>query len=1016
MSKDKKKLIVIAALFAALLIGLLVVIVIMRDREVIAKAENTYHPIYESYCSYEHDKDISIDGKLEESVWKNKKWFSNTYLANTNGTMPVLKLTAFSTEYGVYIASVVEDTNLVSDGQRSPGMNSNWELYVTADNVGEVRKNDMLYRRQFNIDMTGDAYTIYTNFDRAVVVDGKLNSGSTKSATLEMFVPWQTLGIDVSKGIPKDFRVMPAYRGVLEGQTSTSLLQPVNFPIASTKDYYAFDNSGYINLDREGAIVGDSKFGNTKTANWDISKEAEGVIQSSIGTEHHKIFFTEDYGENFIVETTMIPVRALENDWPKAGILFQGTDGLYTSVLMDMNDGVLTNGKNGTKNFAKYQFVTIDNEGGKWNQRALSDCVQDNANASKKEGVKLTVIKLGGKFWYFADGNFITAQDKAFMDIEVIPGFYSLGGDVIYKDYSCKVITKDEVVSYLNERNLYMVDVAVASAGGSVVSSKTTVKKGESYELTITSNSGYEVSSVLINGEERINDVKKNASEGIYTVTNTKSNQDVKVKFAKCDGHKFSGQVKGAGEYLGATILLTGQTNKALRYEVSATGEKGFAVVVPAGTYKVLVKSDNYKASIDTVKISGDTVKNYTLNRSSFPEKVTVNGKEVKSLLSNWDLSKEYLGTVSTSYAKGGKIAPLYFENTGSDFVLEATINYTTKFEGGKEYQSDLMGGFVFNDGTNSAWIMARGTGVVHTGWKYVNNLIDYNAITYPDAKAVQFAIAKVGDKVNLYFNGELATVMDWATIAPKISSKSTMALGLYMVADKTADIEFSKYSVRTGTSAATSYINSHALQDKTLAANPLFSEVLTVNGVKIKSLLNRWDLTNVGNNVITGSYAMESKLKPLYFTSHGNTALMKTTIEYTTEFKAGETYQPDLMGGFTFSDGKNTGFIVACGTGITYTGWKQDQGLIGKPVLTYPEKRSVELTVALKNGYMYVFMNDEYVAKKKVSKIVTGANAGTDLAIGLTMVADKKADIRFTNTSISTDLNVVDTYISQHR
>lgn len=1013
MNKKTKHLIISVSILATLLIGLVVLLILAKDKEIIAEAENTYNPIYASYCTYEHDKEISIDGKLNETVWQNKQWFSNTYLANTNGTMPSFKLTGFATEYGVYLASVVEDGNLVNDGQRSPGKNSNWELYVTADNVGEIRPNDTIYRRQFNVDMTGDAYTVYSNFDRAVVVEGELNSGATTSATLEMFIPWNTLGIDTSRGIPNGFRVMPGYRAVLEGQSATSLLQPVNYPLASTTDYYAFNSNGYINVDREGAIVGDSKFGNTKTANWDISREAEGIVQSSTGTEHHKIFFTEEYGENFIVETTMIPVKSLNNDWPKAGIFFQGTDGLYHTVWMDMNDGVLTTGKNGTKNFSKYQFVTLDNEGGKWNQRSLSDCVQDNANASKKEGVTLTVIKLDGKFWYFADGNFIIAQEKAFMDIEVIPGFYALGGDVIYKDYSCNAITKDEVVSYLNERNLYMVDAAVASAGGSVTSSATTVKKGESYELTITSNSGYEVSSVLINGTEKIGDVKKNASGGVYVVKQTNSNQEVRVKFQKCEGYTLKGQVKGVDGAISATLLLTGQTNKSLRYEVSAAGEKGYSIVVPAGTYQVLVEADNYKSTAGTIKISGDMTKNYTLQGSGFPEKVKVNDKEVSSLISKWDLSKEYLGKVSTSYAKGGKIAPLYFANTGSDFVVEATINYTTEFVAGKEYQPDLMGGFIFTDGTNNGWIVAHGSGTVHTGWKYTYGLVDYTMLMYPSKQTAQFAVVKKGDMLYLYFNGEYAGQKDWSEVAPKINSSSQLAIGLYMIADKTADIEFSNYSLKVGTSAASKYITAHELKDSAVSQNSIFAKTLTINGQRLKSLVGRWDLTNESQKSVSGSFAMSTKTAPLYFNAHGNAALIKATIEYTTVFKDGVSYQPDLMGGFTFSDGTNSGFIMANKTGIAYTGWKFEHGLISESVLTYPQKRSVDMTIAVYDNYIYVFMNDEYVTRKKVSKIVPGATENTDLAYGLYMVADKEADIRFSNISITTDKNTVTDFIN---
>ena len=101
-------------------------------------------------------------------------------------------------------------------------------------------------------------------------------------------------------------------------------------------------------------------------------------------------------------------------------------------------------------------------------------------------------------------------------------------------------------------------------------------------------------------------------------------------------------------------------------------------------------------------------------------------------------------------------------------------------------------------------------------------------------------SIAKKGDEVYIYFNGELAGTKKWSKVAPAISVNSEMALGLYMVADKTADIEFSNYKVSTGTSAAASYINKHALKDTAVDGSSIFAKVVTVNGTPLKSMIKR--------------------------------------------------------------------------------------------------------------------------------------------------------------------------------
>lgn len=51
----------------------------------------------------ENDPNITIDGKLDESVWTDKKWFANHFYADLNNTMPAFSVTAFTTEYGVYM-------------------------------------------------------------------------------------------------------------------------------------------------------------------------------------------------------------------------------------------------------------------------------------------------------------------------------------------------------------------------------------------------------------------------------------------------------------------------------------------------------------------------------------------------------------------------------------------------------------------------------------------------------------------------------------------------------------------------------------------------------------------------------------------------------------------------------------------------------------------------------------------------------------------------------------------------
>lgn len=1013
MSKKKQLIIIsVAVLCGLILAGYGIFLLSNRtDTETIAKVEHTYDADYHSFCSYEHDKDMDIDGVLEEDVWKNKNWYTNTYLANTNGTMPTLKVTGFSTEYGVYIASVVEDNNLVNDGQRSPSKNSNWELYVSAANVGVEQANDGLYTNAFHIDMRGDVYSRQTNIDRAVVVDGKLNSGETKGATLEVFIPWAVLGVDVTKGVPTEFRVLPEYRALFEGQNGTTPMRTQHSNSSSIKDYYRFNENGYMSADREGALVGDNKFGYAKTGNWDITKEEKGIVESAYGTEYHSIFFADEFGSNFIVEANIKFAKALENAYPKAGFAFRTTSGSYYSVMLDMAESNLVDSVGHTKNIGQYKLVAVDTND-TWKQFVLSQFDRVNQNASKREGVKLTVVKYGADMWYFADGVFLGEENISFMDTDVFPALFTMGADVVFTDYSCTNIDENALTKYLNDRNLYVIDAKIGSAGGNVKVSSASVKKGENCDVTITSNTGYQVSSVLINGKEKIADVKSKAVDGVYTLTGIKTNQEIKVSFEKCKGNQFTGVVTSGDEAVAAKVIICGSTNKALRYEVSAMQDKGFSVSVPNGTYKVFVEAEGCKTLETSVNIKRDKKQNYKLETTGFPSSVTVNGKKLTSQLDKWDVSEEHKGKVSGSFAQGTKMAPLYFSKTGKDFAIETTIHYTTQFKDDVSYQPDLMGGFIFHDGTNYGWIVARETGTVSTGWKFTDGLLEKKVLTYPEKKSVHFAVAKKGEDLYVYFDNVMVAKKAWSEVAPKVNANSEMALGLYMIADKVSDIEFTNYKLSVGTSAANSYITSHEVKDGVVSNNDLFATALTVNGKKVQSMTNKWDLSEPG--AVKGSYAMGSKLQPLYFVKHGKTALISTTIEYTTDFVEGKEYQPDLMGGFYFTDGTNKGWLMANKRGVVYTGWKFQQNLIKDAVLTYPEKRSVKLTIAVKDNNIYIYMNDVYVLKRSTSVVIPNVASNADLAFGLVMVADKTADIKFTNTSITTNENDVNNYMKR--
>lgn len=1013
--KKKHVIILITAIILVLALAGTVAALLSAPSEIeYGPAENVCDSNYSSYSNVKGDPAMTIDGVLDEEQWANLKWFNHTFLANHSGSMPSYKVTAFPTEYGVYVASVVTDSNLVHDGTLNNSINSNWYLCFTATNVGETAVAGIQNKKTISIDIAENIMSAYTNIDRAVVVEGTVNSGATESATLEMFIPWSVLEIDTSLGIPEYVGILPKYNAVLTGSNSVTATATILLEENHTTDYYLFGSNGYLTADAENAVVGDMGYGFAKTASWDISQEGNGIVRSSVGTEYHRIFFKDCYGPDFIIEATIIPYAAIDNDWPKAGFCFVASSGEYHAVFLDFGGkNGLVDSVNGTKNFADYSLISLNNEGNiwNWNQNEVSGYEKTNKNATKQEGVKLTVIKCGSQFWYFADGKYLTTETYEFIDKDVTPGFYALGADVVYKDYSCTALDQTTLYQILNDNNLYYINTTLLSSGGTAVTSQKSVTKGGSYTISLTSKSGYTVSSVKINGVEHIEDAKEKAVNGVYTVTGVKENQEVEINYEKCDGITFSGYIQGGNGNISATMILCNTTNRALRYEISATAAKGFKVKIPAGTYTITVTADNHEMVNTTLVLDEDVEQNYTLKESVFADSVTVNKNPVNSITSVWDMTKENKGVVSTSYDMDGKCQPLYFVKTGSNFVASAKIDYTTIFTSGVEYQPDLMGGFCFSDGKNLGWLVARNSGIAYTDWVCLDNLVAQNMLTYPDKRTANLTVAKYGSKVYVYLDGVLVSTLNWSQVAPGISSDAELAVGLYVITDKTSDIAFTNYTLETEDNAVKAYIANNEPKDETISANKTFSSVLTVNGTKLTSSLANWNITKIANGIIEGSFDMGTRGAPLYFTQTGSTMMVQATIEYSTLFVEGVDYQPDLFGGFVFSDGTHSGWLTVNQKAIVYN-WNRSTDLTEKNYLTKDDGNCVKLTVVLKNGYFYIYIDDALVARRAVGDIVSQTTAETEMAVGLWMWTDKVSDIRYSDMSIITDADIIDSYM----
>ncbi len=1025
---NKKRIAIISGIVAAVLLIAAAVLVVLNPFQKTEQV-NGNAPLkkeYDSFCTYENDADMKIDGVLDEEKWQNKNWFTHTYPQNESGVMPKIDITGFMTEYGIYIAANIQDTNLTNDGDHTMETNSSLELSIVAPDVGEKFEKSMLYATDLIIDMRGDVHSAQdSNFKRAVVVDGELNSGATKSATIETFFPWDYLQVDTSKGIPKEFGLYPIYRAMFAGEeriTGTNDVPTALPSIYAASDYWRYNENGYMTVDREDAVVGDSVIGMAKSGNWDISAEKDGVVRSSYGNTGHLLYFSDVFANNFIMEATIVPMKTQGETSSAAGFYFTTKDGTWHAVHFATSDGHLVDSVNGSKNISKYEVVSYDSKDYVW--RRHYDCYKANEKAATREGVKFTLVKNGGTVHYFMDGEYMTSEYRNYINEKVFPAFYAYSLDAIYKDYSCEVVDSEGANAYLNKQGMYAVDVRVKNAGGTAEVSKRAVKNGETYDLTMTADMGYQVSSILVNGKEKIDDAKKNANGGVYTMKAGKANQDIVVTFEKCDSHVLKGVVKGGDQAIQAKVIITGVDNKTLRYVKTANKEAGYKAQVPAGKYNVYVEATDFVAETSAVTVKKETQKDFNLKASMFASSLTVNDKTIASYMHVWDLTKEGEKKVSTSFQKEANFLPVYFAQTGKTALLETTVSYTTDFKDGLLYQSDLLGALQVTDGNTTGWIGPRQHGVVynHTWIEHVNPY-DVLATWSPDHLTYKLGIAYKDGFFHVYIDDIFVTKVEIGKVLPGAGKNTNLAYGLIMHADNPAEIEFSELSFTTSAAKVDEYLKKQN-STQPLAENKIFAKAVSVNGNVIYSALDRWDISRIKEGIVKGSFEMGSSLFPMYFSETGKSALLKTTVKYTTDFKkVGEgNYQNDLFAGLFVSNGGNkdldlvnNGWTGIRQHGVLYNGtWIEHVTNYDVLAAWAPEHLTVDLAVAYQNGYFYYYVDGIFVAKVEIAKVVPTATKDTELAFGLTMQADKTADIEYSNISFTGNADKVSAFIKE--
>ena len=399
------------------------------------EAAGAYHWTYDQAFTDEHDADMVIDGVLNEERWQDQHYLTFTEAGVT------MRYTTVFTEYGVYIGATAEGDRIRWKGRfnfsgfwQDTSLNSAFGFKIQGKDVTEEHATSVF---NFFIDAKNAASRNQTHFEAKATTDGDVDAGTANAMTAELFVSWQALNIKIPKGksYPDYVRIFPAFRHVVS--TSTSPNNKWLYPLFAEYGEgrllcrCRFNDTGYMSYEREGAVLGNAANGIAMSDGWDLSKLATKSTVTSDTYHNQAIFFTGINASNYSYTTT---VKISEQSWGLYG---------YAGVC-DMIDGRRFNafyvsGQDVTGGAATLRYYTVNlygENGTAWNQKDEGTFTVPSGKNPYRDGVEITVIKQGSKFYYFIYDTLVLTKTIDWLAGKACPGLYTMSREATFSKYS----------------------------------------------------------------------------------------------------------------------------------------------------------------------------------------------------------------------------------------------------------------------------------------------------------------------------------------------------------------------------------------------------------------------------------------------------------------------------------------------------------------------------------------------------------------------------------------------------
>lgn len=403
-------------------------------------------------------------------------------------------------------------------------------------------------------------------------------------------------------------------------------------------------------------------------------------------------------------------------------------------------------------------------------------------------------------------------------------------------------------------------------------------------------------------------------------------------------------------------------------------------------------------------KVLNFTINGELLDGSLFVDKVSIGERTEDSAVQAWDISQIKNNQLTGTNLTDGQV--MWFRETGNAAVAQMTV--TRNDTSGDGRHSQPLAAIGLSDGTNYGYVGPRAGEIIYNGtWKGLK--IGKDVLTTwssADNLSIELEIVLQNGKFSIYVDELYITSIDVSQVMTDATVDTNFAFSLVMSAfnEGTAELKFSNIRFATGKDAVDNFFLEKAG----------FASTVSVNGKTVTSALDKWNTTQVKENIVIGTHDVWSfYLEPLYFGQTGSTMLLQTEITNVTETIKGEP-----VAGLYVTDGTNKGYFGLTGQNIVYGQWadKWKKEVMSYAVLSQWGNKTVKLDVALKNGVFAVYADGIFVTDMTVAETMfTGTTSG-NLAFGLTMRMTQNtsgASMKFKVSKFTTDTAAVDAFIA---